>query len=323
MPEPAALRRRIEELTGRPAPRAPRVFTDTTEFMAIARGDVVSLEGRLFLVRGDMREGRFGLDEDPKFWVKSALCLETGAEKILKLVFHEEFRIRVGLLAIRCRRDPEKEAAVLDAVRGDRRFMQGETRRDEAGNPVRVIDFIRGGSLYDQVRAPGTDHREWCRARLPGVLARLLPAVEAIRDLHARGFRHGDVRNDHLIVDAETGEYRWIDFDLEPDVPDFDVWSLGNVLLLAIGAGEHTFRAAAAGRVGAPAPGTLLGPEDASAFFAHRVMNLRKLFPWVPSDLNDVLLHFSFGTDRFYETVEEILADLAPAAARLAAEAAP
>lgn len=306
----AALRQRIEEVTGRPAPRRVRVLTDTTEFMNIWRGHVIRLEDQHYLVEGDMREGRFGLDEEPKFWVKRAVDLATGDTKILKLVFNEEFRIRIGLLRIRCYRNPEKEADLLDLTRGDLRFMQGTTVRDDRGNPVRVIDYIRGGNLYRHLSDLEMDHETYFRKELPGLMRDLIPAVEAIAHLHAHGLLHGDIRNDHLIIDRETEKLRWIDFDLCQDISDFDVWSLGNVLVYAVGKGEHTFHDLAAGRLELPHPGVELTADDASAFFVHRIMNLRKLYPWIPEDLNEILMHFSFGTATFYESVEEVLEDL-------------
>jgi serine/threonine protein kinase len=316
----AKLRDRIEELTGRPAPDRLSVFTDTTEFMSIWRGHVLLLEGRHFLVEGDMREGRFGVDDQPKFWVKKALDLTTGRSKILKLVFNEEFNIRIGLLRIRCYRDPDKEGRVLDLVRGDRRFMQGESLKDSESNSVRVVDFIRGDNLYEYLSGLVLDHETYYRTRLAGILERLLPAFEGIAFFHENGQHHGDIRNDHLIMDPESDLFRWIDFDLCQDISDFDVWSLGNVLLFTIGKGEHTFHDLAAGRLAVPPGGQAFTEHDASAFFVHRIMNLRKLFPWIREDLNEILMHFSFGTTEFYETTEQILADLRPVVAAMVRE---
>jgi hypothetical protein len=309
----AYLRERIEKLTRRPAPMRLDVLRDTTEFMSIWRGHVLCLEGRHFFVEGDMREGRFGVDDQPKFWVKKALDLETGGQKVLKLVFHEEFRIRIGLLRIHCYRDPEKEGKILDLVEGDPRFMQGETLSDDHGNPVRIVDFIRGDNFYEYVTGLTMDHETYFRTLLPDVLTHITSAVEGIAYFHRNGQHHGDIRNDHLIIEKGTGRFRWIDFDLCQDVSDFDVWSLGNILLYAIGMGEHTFHEIAKGHLTVPDGGRSLTEHDASAFFVHRVMNLKKLFPWIPAALNDILMHFSFGTRHFYETVEEILGDLRPA----------
>jgi tRNA A-37 threonylcarbamoyl transferase component Bud32 len=308
----AALKLRIAELTGRSAPSRLEILTDTSEFMNIFRGHVLRLDGRSFHIEGDMREGRFGVDDQPKFWVKKAIDLDSGEKKILKLVFHEEFRIRIGLLRIRCYRDPAKEARILDLVRGDSRFMQGETLTDDHGKPVRVADFIRGENLYEYLTRLTLPHETYFRTILPGVLHRIARAFEAVAFLHQNGQHHGDIRNDHLIIESATGRFRWIDFDLCQDVSDFDVWSLGNVLLYAVGMGEHTFHDQARGRLKLPAGVPPLTEHDASAFFVHRIINLRKLFPWIPVELNDILMHFSFGTTDFYETVEEILADLRP-----------
>jgi len=305
------LESRIEELTGRPAKSPLEVVTDTTAFMNIWGGHVIHLADRFFLVVREMREGRFGIDDQPKFWVKKALDLESGEEKILKLAFHEEFSIRIGLLRMRSYRDPLKEEALLEVVRGDTRFMQGWTAKDECGNPVRVIDFIRGSNLYKYLGDLEMDHRTYFHTVFPEILDRLVGSFEAIAMIHERGYHHGDIRNDHLLIDSQTGEFRWIDFDFSQDIPDYDVWSLGNILLYAVGKGEHTFHEVDAGRLQL-APGAELTQQDASAFFVHRIMNLAKFFPWIPPELSDILMRFSYGTQIFYETVKELLDDLRP-----------
>jgi hypothetical protein len=283
--------------------------------MNVLRGDLIRLGDRDYLVEGEMREGRFGLDDDPKYWVKKARDLETGERKVLKLVFAEEFRIRIGLLAVRCYRDAGKEAAVLDLVRGDTRFMQGFTVPDAVGNPVRVVDYIRGQSLYRYLKDLGIDHRAYFTSVFPGLLGRIVGCFEAIEHLHAHDLHHGDIRADHIYLERETGRLRWIDFDLGQDVSDFDVWSLGNILLFTAGMGERTFHDVAGGRI---VPLEPLRDEDASAFFPHRIVNLAKVFDYIPPALNEILMHFSYGTQRFYESVTAILDDLRPVARSLA-----
>lgn len=50
------------------APRTkPRMVTETTQFMNIKAGDVLLLNDRHYLVRGEESEGRLGLEGDPKF----------------------------------------------------------------------------------------------------------------------------------------------------------------------------------------------------------------------------------------------------------------
>jgi hypothetical protein len=53
-----------------------------------------------------------------------------------------------------------------------------------------------------------------------------------------------------------------------------------------------------------------LSADDASAFYEHRIMNLQKLFPYIPDRLNDILMHFAVNTDRFYTSINHIVADL-------------
>ena len=46
-------------------------------------------------------------------------------------------------------------------------------------------------------------------------------------------------------------------------------------------------------------------------------MNLKKIYPYLPESLNNVLLHFSSGAGVFYERVDELMAELTPAIAEL------
>ncbi|MBI4875390.1 MAG: serine/threonine protein kinase [Acidobacteria bacterium] len=286
----------------------PKVWTDTTNFMSIERDHVIELEGERFLVRCNEREGRFGLDEQPKFWVKRAAGLATGKTHILKMVFGEEFKIRVGALEVRCCRSAEKEGRVLDVVRGDASFMQGRTAPDSRGNLVRIIDFIPGPDLLSYLHSIRAPHEEYARTMLPGVLARVAESCRAIQRLHDAGVCHGDIRNDHLIVERKTGRFRWIDFDLNQDFPDFDVWSLGNVLHCVAAKGFTTFGDAIQAR---PELAGRLVADDASVFFPHRVMNLRKVYPYLPERLNRILLRFSAGAEVCFDRVSQIAGELA------------
>ena len=205
---------RIRELTGWANVNQPRIVTDTSDCMRIQRGNVVRLEGRDFVIEGNRYETRFGIGDQPKYWVFGAIDLETGEHKILKTVFHEDFHVHIGVFKVRCYRSPEKEAKVLQVVKNDRRFMQGYTVRDEKDNKVRVIDFIRGPTIFQHVYNLSKTHEQYYHEDLPGILHNLIDCMEAIQFLHDRGTCHGDIRNDHIIIESETGYYRWIDFDL-------------------------------------------------------------------------------------------------------------
>lgn len=290
-----------------PAIHAGRVVTDTTDFMGIGYGDVIAVGGRHYLVLRDEAERRFGL-EDPKYWVKRCRWLETGERRILKLEFYENFPVRIGPYETRCYRSPLKEARILDLVRGDARFMQGFSVDDAAGRNVRVLEVVQGRRLDTLVEDLELDHATWFRERLPGVLEKFLGACGALRSLHERGEKHGDVRRDHIFVEYDGGAWRWIDFDYAFDYHEspfgLDLFGLGNILVFLVGKGTIT-------PLDLP-PETVarLTPADMSIVFNNRVTNLRKLFPYIPEELNRVLMHFSSGSNVFYESVEELDADL-------------
>lgn len=297
---------RVRELTGWENYDRPKIVTDTTDWTRIQRGNILRLEDRELVIEGNRYETRFGIADQPKFWVFGAIDLQSGEKKILKMVFLEEFEVRIGVFKIRCYRSPEKEARVLEMVRNDTRFMQGYTVRDDRGNHVRILDFIRGQTIFNYIHGIDKPHEQYFHEDLPSILRKLVSSMEAIQFLHDHGTCHGDIRNDHIIIDAVTGEYRWIDFDLNQNVSDFDIWSLGNILNYSIGKGINSFQIVMRSRKFSDKTKQSLEPGDASAFYEYRVMNLRKLFPYIQESLNNILMHFAIRPRGTYGAVSEL-----------------
>jgi len=108
----------LRELASRWLPQVPgqrfKVYKDTTDYFRIEYGDIVILDGSPFLIRHNAKEGRFGLDEEEKFWVKRSIDLRSGKTKIIKLVFFEKFIARIGEIEFECFRSPRKEARILN-----------------------------------------------------------------------------------------------------------------------------------------------------------------------------------------------------------------
>lgn len=300
MSESSDLAERIFELIGHRSRESVKIITDTTEWMDICRGQVFRLDGRDFLVKGNARETRFGIEGQPKPWVFNVVEMATGESKIIKTVFHEEFHVRIGLFKMRCYRSSRKEARVLDLVKGDRRFMQGHTLLDEKGNHVRIIDFIRGQTFFNYIALLNKSHDQYYHEDLPGLLWKLRESIEAIQFLHGEKTCHGDIRNDHIIIETGTGLFRWIDFDLTQDVSDFDVWSIGNILSYAVAKGIRSFHQVLKDKSFPAEVRDSIRPEDASAFYEYRIMNLKKLYPYIPPKLNELLLHFTIRPKAYY-----------------------
>lgn len=124
---------RINEVTTRRVSSPVRVCEDTSDYVAIVAGDVLELDHRHFFVLGDTVESRFGIDEQPKMWVKRAVELESGADKIIKLVFFEEFTFRLHGIRIRCARSAVKEARTIELLADNCWFMQGKAVPDCKG----------------------------------------------------------------------------------------------------------------------------------------------------------------------------------------------
>ncbi|HEB69837.1 MAG TPA: serine/threonine protein kinase [Desulfobulbus sp.] len=313
---PAEIRERLRDhRVTRSLRRKSRVYSDTTDFTSIDYGDIILVDGRYFLVTGYTREGRFGVDDQIKPWVPRVEDLTTGAKQILKLEFHETFDIKMGPFSIHCYRNPEKEARILELVRGQAHFMQGEAVLDEAGNLVRVLDIINGSRLDKVIHRSKITHEEYFHNELPHILEQYLPCVEAIGFLHQHGFRHGDVRRDHIFVERKTGLYRWIDFDYDFYMPEkpfaLDLYELGNALMYLTGRGNFYVRDILSDpSMGQPVADTITA-GDFSLLSKNRIVNLQKIFPYIPTALNNIFLHFSLGTEVFYDTVQELYDDLA------------
>jgi hypothetical protein len=306
----------IIEMIERAVGKAPlreklRIITDTTEFFQVDYDDVVSVGEELFLIRGSEREGRFGLDDEPKHWVKKALDLRTGSRKILKLAFFERYQGKIGVIKFEFFRNPKKEARILDLVRGHPNFMQGYWVEDARGNILRILEYVKGPSIHTMVGQITVDHETYFHQIFPGILDRLIEAYEAIRFLHINQEIHGDIRRDHLFVDSESGHYVWIDFDYTYRSSEtrvgFDLFGLGNILCFVVGKGDI-----GTGYLQKHHPDiySRIREEDLGIVFLNRVANLKKVFPYIPEKLNRVLMHFSHGTEVFYESVDELLEDL-------------
>lgn len=294
------------------------VHTDTSDFYRINSGDVVLLGQERFLVGNNTREGRFGLDDEVKHWVKRASDLSTGERRIIKLSFHERFDACIGGIRFECFRSPRKESRILDLTAGVPGFMQGYTLTDEADNLVRVLEIVRGRCLPDVISALPYSHEEYFHQHFPAFLDRFIESARALSLLHREGEKHGDVRRDHLFMETETGRYCWIDFDYNylhrENIYSLDVFGLGNILIYLAGKGDAIINDLRDHR---PEVFATLYWEDISLVWQNRVANLRKVYPYIPKALNDILLYFSNTASIYYERADQMIDDLAAARATL------
>lgn len=289
------------------------VYTDTSDFFSIDQGDIIEIGRKRYKVTGHAREGRFGMD-DPKFWVKRVIDLETGDKKIMKLSFLESFDRTLAGIKIKSFRNPDKEGAILRIVGGHPSFMQGESFRDIKNNSVRVLDIVHGPDFFSYMDSLDMSYAAYYQKLLPGILQKIVKAFEAIRFLHVHDFKHGDIRNDHIIIERDTGNYVWIDFDYDYDTSEnpwgLDIFGLGNILLYAVGKGFHDLHLIKREKNFYGDLFQQLLPEDFSIIHKWRLINLRKLYPQIPVPLNNILMHFSYGAEVFYESVEEMIEDV-------------
>jgi hypothetical protein len=172
--------------------------------------------------------------------------------------------------------------------------MHGYAIKDQSENLIRVLDFIEGRPLYDYVQGIGLDHQTYFKEQFPGILKNFIECIEAIRFLHEHGEKHGDIRRDHIPIDRHSQRYRWIDFDFnyrhQENIYGYDLFGIGNVLVFLAGMGDVLVPELK--RQDHPAL-QALRQEDVNIVFHNRVANLKKIYPYIPENLNRVLIHFS------------------------------
>ena len=308
-----SLRELASKWISQPPGQRLKVYRDTSDFFRIDYGDIVILDGAPFLIRHNAKEGRFGLDDEEKFWVKRSIDLNSGVTKIIKFVFFEQFTAHIGEISFECFRSPRKEARILNLVKNLPNFMQGYSVMDDHENIVRILDFIHGTSIADHVRdlAATMNHETYFYQYFPEILDNFILCVEGIRFLHDHGEKHGDIRRDHILIDRETGQYRWIDYDYnfrhKENIYGYDLFGLGNVLMYLVGMGDIVYQDLK--KVDHPSLAHLT-EEDVNIVFNNRIANLKKVYPYIQDSLNRVLMHFAKGANAFYDHTDQLLDDL-------------
>ena len=186
--------------------------------------------------------------------------------------------------------------------------------QDSADNIVRILEYIKGKTLPDSINGLGNSHEDYFYTHFPGLLDDYISMAEAIQFLHDQGEKHGDIRRDHILVEKETDRWIWIDFDFnylhKENIFGYDVFGLGNILLYLAGRGDITVQDLM--RTRSPACDRIT-KDDLNIIFNNRIVNLRKVFPYIPEALNLILLHFSIGANIFYEDTRQFLNDLSDA----------
>ncbi|MBW2647586.1 MAG: hypothetical protein JRE23_15715 [Deltaproteobacteria bacterium] len=287
-----------------------RLVSDTTDYFKVENNDIVVLEDIHYLIRGYEREGRAGL-EDPKYWVKKAIELDTGRRVIMKLTFYENFVSKIGNQEIIFFRSPQKEARVLRQTRDNPHFMHGISVRDSEGNLLRIVDRIPGPALGGYLDKFSANHKTYLEENFPDILKKLIEAYRAMGYLHSLREVHGDIRSDHILVDSTDGLFKWIDFDYNykygESIYGIDLFEMGCLLTTVAARGFSNLY-----DLVQLYPDILdrLVAEDMNILYKNRIANLKKVYPYIPDRLNLILLRFSAGAEVFYDTTEELVSDM-------------
>lgn len=284
-----------------------RILEDTTDFYDVDYGDVLLFNDTGYLVKGTESEKKFGLEGEPKPWVKSCVDLVSGARKVIKLTFLEEFSCSIEGQKYTCLRNPEKESRILKKVKGNPHFMQGFSVKDAKGNNVRILDKIPGTSLDVHIRAIPWSHERYYREKLPDLLRRLAQAYHSMAELHDMGEIHGDITPDHLHVNKDTGSLVWIDFDYDYQEKDelilHDILEMGTLLAFVIG---KDYLSISEIRRNHREVLDIVSPSDMQSVFPNQLANLRLVHEHIDPKLNNIMMRFAKGAKDRYENAHEL-----------------
>ena len=114
----------------------------------------------------------------------------------------------------------------------------------------------------------------------------------------------------------ETAAGSDFDFDFlhKENVFGYDLFGLGNILTYLTGRGDVTSQLLQ--QASSPVVSQLT-EYDMNIIFNNRVVNLKKVYPYVPDELNHILLHFSMAANVFYDNTDQFLYDLHEARVKL------
>lgn len=102
-----------------------------------------------------------------------------------------------------------------------------------------------------------------------------------------------------------------IDFDYNyrhrENIYGYDLFGMGNILIFLAGKGDVLLFDLR--NQDHPVLETLRD-ADLNIVFNNRVADLKKIYPYIPENLNRVLCHFSKGANWYYENTNQLLEDL-------------
>lgn len=87
----------------------------------------------------------------------------------------------------------------------------------------------------------------------------------------------------------------------------YDLFGLGNVLMYLVGMGDIVYQELR--RSDDPSLARLMD-EDVNIVFKNRIANLKKVYSYIPDNLNRILMHFSKGANVFYDHTTQLIDDL-------------
>ena len=91
------------------------------------------------------------------------------------------------------------------------------------------------------------------------------------------------------------------------NICSYDLFGLGNILIFLTGMGDIMMTDLK--KQNHPALSSLTD-DDVNIVFHNRLANLKKVYPYIPENLNRTLMHVSRGANCCYDNTSQLLEDL-------------
>ena len=185
-------------------------------------------------------------------------------------------------------------------------FVNGQTFEDSKGNIVNIFEHIEGETLHEVIQGIKVGHREYFKDHFPDLALKLLDLARALQELHERlKITHSDIHLKNIIIQDGTRKPFLIDYDFPimserySDIEELGLSLLDLALKSTCAEGSHTLY-----------DFPKLEFTGGELWDEEVILNARKIYSYIPEDINNILLRFADDCENRYKTASEFADDL-------------
>lgn len=195
-------------------------------------------------------------------------------------------------------------------------IVRGYSLVDESGDILIVTEFTEGEKLQDYLSEFGVDHKRYFLESFPEILNNFMGAIRGVEHIVKNGF-YNEFAIYHIWIDKKTGRYILFDFDLPStelsklqalkDLESSTISNIGGSLCEIVAPlGIYEYEAVHDEEMYFDE----LGITDADFNEYNLLVDLQKVYPYIPDELNKILLRFGRDASNPYTSISELYSDL-------------